>query len=219
MQLSGLCYMHAPIVLQSYLVARSTQSNQAHIMLDLGSFIRQHRSTAELEDHIFRDRGGNSVAFLEQILMNQDGIKDTSAADMRDPYTGKMNTENVVRRLKSYGPALVARFSVYPGFRNKTQFVHRGSELLTQQTNPEGLHAMVLVGHRKTSSGEDRFLLQNWWKEKPFAEVDVAYLDQCKAGINFVTSEQTAIPTRFEQGTARHVEFELMLAERLPVEM
>ena len=106
---------------------------------------------------------------------------------MGDPDIGKLITENVVRRLKTYGPALVARFSVYPDFRSETQLVHRGSQFVSQKTNTaEGLHAMLLVGHRKTTSGEDRFLLQNWWAEKAFAEVDVAYLHKCRAEIYFV---------------------------------
>jgi hypothetical protein len=33
-----------------------------------------------------------------------------------------------------------------------------------------GLHSMVLIGHRKEGNA-DRYLLQNWWKSKPFVEM------------------------------------------------
>jgi hypothetical protein len=59
---------------------------------------------------------------------------------------------------------------------------------------------MVLIGYRKHGD-QYRFLLQNWWKNKPYVEVDVEYLEACDASVLFVTTPQKNISgfaTNFE---------------------
>ena len=69
------------------------------------------------------------------------------------------------------------------------------------------MHAMLIVGHRKEGEG-DRFLLQNWWRKKPFVEVDAAYLEACGATIRAVKTPQTAMG-QFPTNAYQHVEAEL----------
>ena len=208
-QLSGLCYMHAPVVLQAYLVAMQTTVSK---MLDLADYIRKRRTAQELEDHIFRDEGGSSRAFLTQILANASGLREFHCTSMVDEVVGQAIVDRIISNLKLYGPALVSRFMVT---ENKAK-IHQH---LGQDNSKEvGLHAMVLVGHR-TESGQDRFLLQNWWSDKSFIEVDAEYLAGQGASLVSVQSHQPDIPVQFSRSSARHVELEMTVKERLPMEM
>jgi hypothetical protein len=54
-------------------------------------------------------------------------------------------------------PRLVQGFKVEAAFVNSSNWQHVG----VRQGSSTGIHAMVLVGHRKDGSG-DRYLLQNW---------------------------------------------------------
>lgn len=55
---------------------------------------------------------------------------------------------------------------------------------------------MVLIGFRKDAD-RNYFLLQNWWKNKQFIEVDSEYLHSCEAIVHFVTTAQDKIPEDF----------------------
>ena len=61
----------------------------------------------------------------------------------------------------------------------------------------EGLHAMLLIGTRKTDDDEYFFLLQNWWEGRFFVEVSADYLYSSEATISFVEEDITEIPTAF----------------------
>jgi hypothetical protein len=59
---------------------------------------------------------------------------------------------------------------------------------------------MLLVGHRE-HNGESRFLLQNWWRSKPYVEVDLEYLESSGCSILFVKKPQSRMcdfPTNME---------------------
>jgi ABC-type Fe3+-hydroxamate transport system substrate-binding protein len=51
------------------------------------------------------------------------------------------------------------------------------------------------------------FLLQNWWKTKPFVEVSAEYLALCKADIIFITKKPDVIPTGLPVAHSRAYEF------------
>jgi hypothetical protein len=54
-----------------------------------------------------------------------------------------------------------------------------------------GYHAMVIVGYRTdTASKQRHYLLQNWWKAKPYVEVDGEYLANAEANVHFVTANR-----------------------------
>jgi hypothetical protein len=72
------------------------------------------------------------------------------------------------------------------------------------------MHAMVLVGHRR-SDGKDVYLLQNWWEDKQFVEVSAEYLEACRATVTFVETPQTAIPEEFPATFAEFAETEVYL--------
>lgn len=150
-QLSGLCYIHGPDLLQHYLV--SMTSSVPVGMIDMSKLIRQTFTAEQLEQHIFYHGGGSSHSMLEYILMKGS-----------ESFVSKNHAYN----LRRFGPGLVSAFRVHPEFTEITKFSYSGK--------PKGdfirLHAMVLIGHREDSNGKDIFLLQNWWKEKQFIEVN-----------------------------------------------
>jgi hypothetical protein len=67
----------------------------------------------------------------------------------------------------------------------------------------------VLVGHRVADDGSNRLLLQNWWKDKPFVEVDAHYLNSCRAVIHAVETPQPTLG-HYPTNSYPHVEAEFL---------
>jgi hypothetical protein len=63
------CYIHAPHVLQHYLVCWATGHNNVVGMIDMARMIRTTFSSNDLMKHIFDDLGGSSHTMLRRILM------------------------------------------------------------------------------------------------------------------------------------------------------
>ena len=62
---------------------------------------------------------------------------------------------------------------------------------------------MLVVGNRVDRCGATRLLLQNWWREKQFVEVDEAYYESCKGSLAlYVTTPQPHIPSSFDTTNA-----------------
>ena len=125
----GCCFMHAVIVLQHYLVA-VLQSDVG--MIDMAKLIQQCFSSDDLERHIFYNEGGSSNDLLKSVLVPGSSLQ--VASPMRfEEY------------LKTYGPALVANFSVREDF-------HRAQGRVSFDGKPQsrfvGYHSMVLIGAR-----------------------------------------------------------------------
>ena len=179
-QLSGgLCYIHAPQVLQRYLVSLH-QPNVG--MIDMVKLIRQTYSAKQLERHVFDDGGGDSCTALETILVP----KSVIVACGVNEYD---------QHLLKYGPALVARFRIYDDFLNAAA---PSSFDGAPTGNFVGHHAMVMIGARQdTASGKRWFLLQNWWKHSQFVEVSETYLQACCSVVRFVETPQKRIPEEF----------------------
>lgn len=55
---------------------------------------------------------------------------------------------------------------------------------------------MLLVGCRTAANHEPIFLLQNWWQEMQFVEVDAAYLKACGGIFTF----SSVAPSSFPEG-------------------
>jgi hypothetical protein len=146
-QLSGLCYMHAPVVLQHYLVAMN--SRDAIPMLDMAAYMRQFMPADDLEEHIWKGKGGDSKLFLRSILESGLSTRFTSCSAEAD----------LSLLMNQYGPALVQGFIVDSLF-DSNSWQHIGDQLVGY----EGRHAMLLIGFRK-ENGCLRYLLQNWWSK------------------------------------------------------
>ena len=178
-QKSGLCYMHAGVVLQHYLVA---MNNATLIpMLDMVQYFRKYMSRDNLYNHIWNDHGGDSAIFLERILKIRPGSGDTLTF-----VNQFLSSEDIDKHLREFGPALVSGFEVNRDFVASNSWQHVGSY---DYEEPVGYHAMVLVGSR-LEKGQRRYLLQNWWSKKPYIEVDAAYLGSSYARITFIETKQ-----------------------------
>eukprot|EP01129_Flabellula_baltica_P004784 TRINITY_DN1699_c0_g1_i1.p1 TRINITY_DN1699_c0_g1~~TRINITY_DN1699_c0_g1_i1.p1 ORF type:complete len:201 (+),score=38.20 TRINITY_DN1699_c0_g1_i1:632-1234(+) len=168
-------------MLQHYLVSMNTNNSAG--MIDISKLIHDTFTVKELEKHIFNDEGGSSKAMLEYILEpgSKTGIVGTSELNNTEKY------------LKEYGPLLVAAFRVHSDFLNSTRYIYHGKTT----GKLVGYHAMVVIGTRTDKNRKMSFLLQNWWKEKQFVEVDLEYLRNSQSELVYVTTPQHTIPTKF----------------------
>ena len=187
-QKSGLCYMHACVVVQHYLVAMNNDKEVP--MLNMAEYLKKYMPGDRLYQHIWNNKGGDSLDFLENILKEKPGVDGIASRQ-----TDTLCNDDLDALLKSYGPGLVSGFAVAKDFIG-TDWQHLGKYL----EKCEGRHAMVLVGYR-IADGKKRYLLQNWWKSKPYVEVDVEYLLSSKAAIHFIKEKQMEMgdyPTNLE---------------------
>ena len=181
-QKSGLCYMHAPVVLQHYLVA---MANKKPIpMLDMTKYLKQNMPGTNLYSHIWENKGGDSFDFLEKILFEK-----LPAKNIIDFSPSRLDKAKLCKQLVRHGPALVSGFRVSENFKDKDQWCHTGK----QPDDFSGMHAMLLVGYRKFKehgTEKTHYLLQNWWKSKAYVEVDIDFLISSKATVRFITKKQ-----------------------------
>ena len=104
-QLSGLCYIHGPVVLQHYLVWLSQDLDTNPGMIDMTNMVRKSFDAERLGEHILNDKGGSSRHMLGHILLPE------SVVISKD-------IDNVTHELlENLGPALVSEFQVHSTFR------------------------------------------------------------------------------------------------------
>ena len=192
-QRSGLCYIHAPEVLQHYLVSMQNKANAG--MINMAEMIRDTWNGEQLTRHIFDIKGGNGRAMLKQILQPNSIVAAAGTMQYR-------------LFLEQYGPALVSTFAVHDEFLD----VHGGKSFGgTVSGLFKGHHAMVLIGVRIDQNTQQQwFLLQNWWPNMQFVEVSESYLKSAGATVYFVETPQSSIPTAFPTYTALYAENENM---------
>jgi hypothetical protein len=185
-QLSKLCYVHAPIILISYI---RQVKGQGLKMINMMKWMLSAKLTSDLSRHIFKNKGGSSLNILERLLGSPNAT------------ISKRWSEIDEATLRRYGPALVSQFHIHPGFKEKDKFRY-GDKDIPHRSLPSknsSKHAMILVGVGSLpDSNEKAFLLQNWWKSKQFLECSQRYLESCGAIPIFVTNESrisTALPS------------------------
>jgi hypothetical protein len=189
-QRSGLCYMHAPAMVQHYAIQKNAKSNLP--MLDLLKYVKEHFTADQLREHVFKNEGGDSIGFLKSILQ-PDPILVTSA----------MSTH--VELYNQHGPGLVSRFELHEDFWDSSKRHHYGKST----GKCIGNHAMAFVGHRSDKvKNKSYFLLQNWWQKKQFVEVDEEYLKHSGAIVTFIETPQTHIPDNFSIHYGKFYELE-----------
>ncbi|KAI9330850.1 hypothetical protein BDR26DRAFT_922364 [Obelidium mucronatum] len=187
-QKSGHCYMHAPVVLQHYLVAMSTCDKTP--ILDIAEFLKKNMSGSALYHHIWEGKGGDSLDFLKRILATKPDPADIL-------HESNLILANLTELLKLYGPGLISGFGVTASF-NSNEWRHVGKY---KGMDFIGRHAMVLIGSRQEKD-KTYYLMQNWWKKKAYVEVDAEYLLRSEATIHFIKEKQLKMgefPTSFEQ--------------------
>lgn len=170
--------MHACVVMQHYLVAMNNE--EVVPMLDMAEYLKKYMSGDSLYLHIWNAQGRDPLEFFEKILK-----KRPSPYSMISPSSNLLSNADLDALLRSYGPGLVSGFCVAKTFISE-EWQHLGNY---DDKEFEGRHAMVLVGSRVVE-GKKRYLLQNWWKSKPYIEVDADYLIRSKATVHFIKEPQ-----------------------------
>ena len=101
-QLTGLCYIHTPAVLQYYLVWLAMGSDVG--MIDVSTMVREWFDAEKLKRHIFEDTGGSSRLMLGDILITGSTITDCRIDDI------------TVEFIETWGPLLVFDFEIHDDF-------------------------------------------------------------------------------------------------------
>lgn len=165
-QRSGNCFVHAPAVLQSYLL----QGNTSVQVIDICKFARHTFSSEKVSNYIVADGGGNSLDELKTMLGKKRGkLQVYPYSDNLFKTDWKCQCDN--KRQESYnrgcpnemyhdlfthGPILIHCFLTDEAFKAKQAMVDGNGNvdlpLFTGKVNVNGggeRHAMVLVGMRK----------------------------------------------------------------------
>jgi hypothetical protein len=176
-QPSRLSYLHAPIVLISYIRQLFGRGPE---MIDMMEWMRRSASCEVLDGHIFTCRI-DSCLLLEILLTSLTSIIRLAWYEIDDAT------------LKCYGPGLVCGFDVSRGFEEEGKFRYGDEDIPDPKSDSEfgtltnDRHAMVLVGVCVSPETRQRvFLLQNWWRRKQFVECSQGYLEACGARAIFV---------------------------------
>ena len=185
-QKSGLCYLHAPVVLEHYLIAIATNGRSSSTY-NIGKYEAHVLTGNHLKDFLLRDEGGSSQNTLFELCELDDA--DTILINIPSPTIAEAYSvvcEEILARV-AQSPALVSSFVVHSDFLHSDTVSFSGIPSRGARASNTSRHSMVLIGGRKTADGEYFFLLQNWWEGRYFIEVSAGYMHYCQASIRFVT--------------------------------
>ncbi len=108
-QLSSLCYMHGPVMMQHYLVAMNSDAKIG--MVDISDYLRKHMDSESLKNHIFHNSGGFSIEFLRNLLH----LENHETFEKPD-----VKSDDVPKMMEKYGPGLVSSMEIWSCFYKYT---------------------------------------------------------------------------------------------------
>lgn len=194
-QTAGICYMHGPVTLQHYVITLTTNGEKSQ-MMDIGRYEADQLSGDALRYFLVDKKGGSSLEFLMKICNLGVGDLEDYSAPHPTRKTFEIKMQEIIDLLSKGNPALVSCFLIYDDFYNNKFNILCGK--------PEGKlhkssHTLVLIGIRKeivtNAYGEEQsqyfYLLQNWWQEQYFVEVDAEYMFYCRPSITFIVKDLT----------------------------
>ena len=112
-QNSGLCYLHAPVVYEHYLIAIATDCSNCGI-INIGKYEDYLLTGDDLTNFLFQDKGGNSLETLDKIC----NLTDDDRVSFRIPDKKRYAShyaevcEEILQNV-SLKSALVSTFKVY----------------------------------------------------------------------------------------------------------
>jgi hypothetical protein len=161
------CYMHAPVIMQHYLITKYSKSKREPAIFDIVKYIRESFDRPQLFEHIFEDEGMPSYCFLRIIL---------------DPkiVTTIVDLDSIdAAYLRRSGPVLLSEFYICDDFAHDGRLVYdHPTRNVDTDEDADGCirsHAMLIIGVRAEGSSR-RFLVQNWWRHYQFLEMSMEYL-------------------------------------------
>jgi hypothetical protein len=203
-QLSGSCFLQAPIVLQAYLINKHTKTPCD--MMDMSKYVRHYLPTKCLEKYLLKG-SGDSLKFLLRILHGEDGrFGHSDYMIMGAVRDSEDMPKKLLGMLIEYGPALITNFLIEEDLRRGSQLIFDGEPKFgTSDDSPR--HAMLLVGIRVVPGARQwRLLLQNWWREKQFIEVSLGYMARCDAKVAFILTPQERMMSHVDHNETNFAE-------------
>lgn len=189
-QITGLCFLHAPLVALHYAVnLQSVDLNNQTV--DITTALR-HNFDGVLGSYLFADKGAIVIDVIRSVFAPDPGVlgADTVPFGIYAPSSApnsKRDYYGLIDMLKSFGVGIVNSFRVYDRFWNASATSFSGSNV----TGFRGGHAMVLIGVRlDVQSGQYYLLLQNWWHALQVVEVRQDYAYACSTSLVFVSTPQ-----------------------------
>jgi hypothetical protein len=216
-------YLHAPVILQHYVVSKRKKSRMSPEILDIAKYIREVFKHEQLFNHIFLDKGMPSTDFLSMILDHDSVIRKVDFEFIDAAF------------LREHGPVLLSEFPICDDFAaDDGRLVHdlaecddpapgaprpppvacanrRNFTLYTDEATGRCVryHAMLIIGAR-TEGASRRFLVQNWWRRHQFLELSIEYLEALRgpgpSAYAVVTPQRAGVPAGFARPAAPYAE-------------
>ena len=194
-QVFGSCFEQAPVVMALYVFWKHNVAAgvaPGHAQVDLTAFLLRCRSAAELWAFVDSDSGGHSLESLPQLT----GLSESDIITLNSTHLRRYRAsvaDEVMRYFDEYGPGLISNLVVTHDLRNNAIARHDGACATAHPIDAKRdteRHAMVFVGYRTdAATGELKLLVQNWWAEKQFLEMDLDYLIARSASLSFIVNK------------------------------
>ena len=227
-QKSGICCLHAGVVLQHYLnVLRAGVDD--HTMMDICGFMRNDLDGLKKKQYIQKGTCGlGSEDFFRQIigLPKHEFRRVSPYLKSKDPDAHDYDVDylfrNLVKDNRLQEPALVSCFRIEGNFHKQNVFDYEVAEnTLLEYAQSKGKkegeyveHSMVCVGAFKDSASKAWFLLQNFWKGGFFKLVSSEYLASCRPTLGWVArNDSVALVDSFSTVDAPYAETTVHLEE------
>ena len=183
-QTFGLCFLHAAVVLESYLIAVGTACEKP-LTIDVGLYEAQVLLGNTLEEFLLNKEGGDSLYTLSQLcsLKQSDIITYTIPDPQEDHESYDRQCALIMNRVLDK-PLLISSFRVHNCFHTSSEVSFSSIPETFEEGNRR--HSMLLIGARISAEGEYFFLLQNWWQDRYFIEVSGQYMHHCGATMTFI---------------------------------
>jgi hypothetical protein len=185
-QRGGTCYIAAASMLVTHLLKR-LYPNEPWRVLTFHDVVLQTFVEDDMLRRVCLDKGGQSHETFDLISLN------VTAVPM---IVNTKSGEDIYDALKEYGPALMEGAFISDDIHaTSCGSQQRSFSGEVQADGSSERHAMLIVGARKDRSGVWWFLLQNWWKDAHFIEVDLQRLQSMMIRFN-----GKPLPIRFYDG-------------------
>jgi hypothetical protein len=157
-------------VLLHYLQRRGTFAHADPLCtVNIGQYVRRNVTGAALRAHSLQGRQGNAVrVFQEWTGLSHCQVRTLDPGWLATPDAASMIAEYLVTN----GPALVSGLAMHAAGLDNCSILHSGPS--TERS--VGATTAVLLAWSRVGKQEIYFLVQTWWRHKPFLEVDAAYL-------------------------------------------
>lgn len=200
----GSCYMQAAVVLLSYKICLNRhKAGLVHdeACVDVTEHVLRRVNPGRMWDFIWSDEGGHASTFLKT-------MSGLSGPDVVEYGPGVVAHELeksdrwLVDKLHRHGPALVVTMDVEVGPKgeliDELKLAQHTYSAWTEPSAPSTTahHSVLIIGWNVLPSGKVWYLVQNWWDDKQFFQVDNEFLLSREARLAFIISDKLVeLPT------------------------